>query len=128
MKNKILIIIAISISLFIILVVALKSKPEKIQEVSSNVTIDSGKQIIHIISKPGGYSPRVVYAKAGVPTVLEIESQNSYGCERAFRVPSLKISQELPTDGKTTFDFGIPSKDITGTCSMGMYTFKINFI
>ena len=61
-------------------------------------------------------------------TVLEIESKNSYGCERAFRIPSFSISQELPTDGKTTFELGKPSKNITGTCGMGMYTFKINFI
>ncbi len=130
MKNKILIIIAFSISLIIILVVALQSKQEKEEskEISSNVTVDQEKQVIHIISKAGGYSPKTVYAKAGVQTVLEIESKNSYGCERAFRIPSFSISQELPTDGKTTFDLGKPSKNITGTCGMGMYTFKINFI
>ena len=66
MKNKIFIIIAFSISLIIILVVALQSKQEEEGniEISSNVTVDQEKQVIHIISKAGGYSPKTVYANS----------------------------------------------------------------
>ena len=96
--------------------------------ISENVVMEGGIQKIKVISKMGGYSPKIIYAKSNTPSVLEIESINSYGCERAFRIPSLNISEILPTEGETTFDLGSPSEEILGTCSMGMYTFLIKFL
>lgn len=96
--------------------------------ISDNVILKDDKQVIRVKSQMGGYYPRTIYANKGVPTVLEMESVNSYGCERAFRIPSLNVYEELPNNGVTTFELGSPSKDILGTCSMGMYTFIIKFI
>jgi plastocyanin domain-containing protein len=96
--------------------------------ISENVVMEGGIQKIKVISKMGGYSPKIIYAKSNTPSVLEIESINSYGCERAFQIPSLNIYEELPNNGKTLFELGSPNKDMLGTCSMGMYTFIIKFI
>ena len=77
----------------------------------------------------GGYSPRKIEAKAGVPTILIMKSEGAYGCERAFNIPDLKISEILPENGQTQFDLGIQAKGtkLLGVCSMGMYSFQIFF-
>ncbi len=103
--------------------------------VTDNKTVDSGavvisgdQQIIEVIAR-GGYSPRKINVKAGIPTILIMKSDRAYGCERAFRIPKLGISQILPENGNTEFDLG--SQDagtkLTGVCSMGMYYFEIFF-
>ncbi len=99
-------------------------------EITSNVLEENGLQIIEVISTAGGYSPRKITAKSDIPTVLRLNSENSYGCERSFRIPSLNITEILPTQGVTEIDLGVPQagKNIFGTCSMGMYTFTISFI
>ena len=132
-KQKQFTLIAIIISvLLIILVITATSKPQnpKGEElgISENVIIQDNIQIVKVTSQMGGYTPRVIYANKDIPTILEIESVNSYGCERAFRLPSLNIYEELPNNGITTFELGSPNSDILGTCSMGMYTFVIKFI
>ena len=128
-------VIAILISLVIILLAITAINPSHNQdaqnntyELSSNVVIEDEKQTIHVTSRMGGYYPQTIYAQANIPTTLIMDSQNSYGCERAFRIPSLNISEILPTEGETTFDLGSPSEEILGTCSMGMYTFLIKFL
>lgn len=87
------------------------------------------QQTIEVIAKGGGYSPKKINAKAGQSTTLIMISQNAYGCERAFVLPQLKVSQILPENGKTIFDLGVQEKGTTllGVCSMGMYYFEIFF-
>lgn len=93
-----------------------------------SVAVTGDKQII-TVSVNGGYSPGVITAKAGVPTILKMRSVSASGCERAFRIPSLKISKTLPTSGDTDIDIGSQSAGtkLRGTCSMGMYNFTVNF-
>ena len=95
---------------------------------SNNVTMVDGKQLIEV-TVAGGYSPQSINAKAGVGTVLRMKSVNAYGCDVAFRMPSLGISKTLPVNGNTDFDLGTQAlgTKLTGTCSMGMYTFEIKF-
>lgn len=96
---------------------------------SSNVVSTSGDKQIVEVTVSGGYSPRTINAKAGVPTIIRMKSDGAYGCERAFRIPSLGISKTLPASGNT--DIEITSQNagtsLRGTCSMGMYSFVINF-
>jgi len=96
---------------------------------TETVTEENGVQIINVISTSGGYFPEKITAKAGQKTLLRMESQNSYGCERSFRIPSLNIIEVLPQEGITEIDLGTPEKgeNILGSCSMGMYTFTIKF-
>ena len=86
------------------------------------------QQIIEVIAS-GGYSPRKIEAKADVPTILIMKSEGAYGCERAFNIPDLKISEILPENGQTRFDLGTQAKGtkLLGVCSMGMYSFQIFF-
>ena len=95
---------------------------------SSVVSTVDGKQIIEV-TVSGGYSPGTISAKAGVPSVLRMKSDGAYGCERAFNIPKLGISEVLPESGNTDFDLGAQAKGakVKGTCRMGMYTFVINF-
>jgi len=87
-----------------------------------------GQQVIEVTAS-GGYSPRKIEAKAGVPTILIMKSEGAYGCERAFNIPDLNISEILPENGKTQFDLGTQTAgtELVGVCSMGMYYFKIFF-
>ncbi len=92
-----------------------------------NVSIVGGKQIIEIKAK-GGYIPRESIAKAGMPTILRFNTNGTFDCSAAVRIPSLDISKILANSGETDIDLGTPSLGILqGICGMGMYNFSINF-
>ena len=92
-----------------------------------NVSIVDGKQIIDLRAK-GGYEPRRTIAKAGLPTILRLDTKGTFDCSSAVRIPSLNISRNLPPSGTTEIDLGTPKVAILeGTCSMGMYPFEIDF-
>jgi plastocyanin domain-containing protein len=96
-------------------------------EPGGNVSLIDGKQVIEISVK-GGYSPAQTAAKAGVPTVLRFTTNGAYDCSSSVRIPSMSISKKLPPTGSTDIDLGTPAAgDLAGTCSMGMYSFNINF-
>lgn len=133
MKN-ILILVSITviaiIAIFIFSSIGKKNNSSvKSETTSTAVTIENDTQIINVTALSGGYRPSKVIAEAGKKTVLRLESKNSYGCERSFRIPKLGMSKILPQNGVTEFDLGTPEsgENILGTCSMGMYTFTINF-
>jgi plastocyanin domain-containing protein len=95
-----------------------------------DTTIDlEGKQVLNLTAK-GGYSPAVITAKAGEETVLVVTTKNTFDCSSAFVIPSLKIQKNLPASGTTQFILGTfeAGKEINGSCSMGMYNFKIKFV
>ena len=98
-------------------------------ETTSETTNPAGQQIVEVTARSGGYWPRKIEAKAGVPTILVMKSDGAYGCERAFNIPDLNISEILPENGQTEFDLGTQAKGtkLLGVCSMGMYYFQIFF-
>lgn len=99
--------------------------PDVAATAGSNVEIVDGTQIVTIVAD-GGYSPGSSVAKAGVPTVLRFKTSNAFDCSSSIRIPSLKISQELPATGTTDIDVGtLAAGTLTGTCSMGMYKFNV---
>ncbi len=103
------------------------NKTSEYNEPVQNVFVDQGKQIIEIKAK-GGFSPRKTYAKAGIPTILKMETKNTFDCSSSVRIPKMDISQSLPPTGVVEIDLGIPKVSVLkGTCSMGMYPFEINF-
>jgi len=92
-------------------------------------TIDeSGQQIIDITAR-GGYSPKVVSAKAGIPTTLRVVTKETYDCSVSLVIPKLKYQKFLSSSGVE--EIQIPAEKAKGTlnglCSMGMYSFKIVF-
>ena len=98
-------------------------------ETSGFAEMVGDKQVVTILAK-GGYSPRVVLAKAGVPTLLKMETKGTYDCSASFVLPSLNIQTFLPPSGVK--EFTIPpqeaGKEVRGLCSMGMYGFTIKFV
>lgn len=93
---------------------------------TNNVSIVDGQQIVEITAK-GGYAPRVSTVKAGVPTILRVNTQGTFDCSSQIRVPSLNISRSLPPSGVTDIALGaLEPGMLPGSCGMGMYPFQLN--
>jgi plastocyanin domain-containing protein len=93
----------------------------------NNVTLQDGKQFVEIRAR-GGYLPRVSTAKAGLPTVLRIDTNGTYDCSASIRIPSLNVLKTLPPTGTTDIELGTSTPGILqGMCGMGMYPFEIDF-
>ena len=105
-----------------------KVASSKNEENANNVSMAvDGKQIIEIRAK-GGYSPVHSVAKAGVPTILRVDTNGTFDCSSSIRIPNLNISRNLPMSGTTDIDIGAQSVGtLQGTCGMGMYPFDIKF-
>ncbi len=96
--------------------------------IKENVSLVDGKQIIEIDAK-GGYSPKISLAKAGVPTILKINTRGTFDCSSALTIPSIGYSSNLPPSGTTEIE--IPAQEVgstlQGLCGMGMFNFQIKF-
>ncbi len=95
---------------------------------TTNVSIIDGKQVIEITAK-GLYSPKNTVAKADMPTVIKMKTSGTFDCTKSLNFPSLKIRKFLPPTGETLIE--LPEQksgsSIKGICSMGMYSFVVNF-
>ncbi len=104
------------------------STPSQGSAIVPTATIVDGKQIIDITAK-GGYSPRVVVAKAGVPTVLRVNTNGTFDCSASVVIPKLSYQKFLKPTG--TEEIAITAEQAQGTlqglCAMGMYNFQIKF-
>lgn len=93
---------------------------------NENVSIVDGQQIV-TISVRGGYRPQTSTVKAGVPTILRFETNGTFDCSSSVRIPSLGISQILPSSGTTDIALGsLSAGTLQGMCGMGMYRFNLN--
>ncbi len=95
-------------------------KPKKVET--------EGVQYLDLTAK-GGYAPSVINAKAGIETIVRIKTSSTFDCSSAFTIPKLNIRKNLPPTGTTDIAIGAQSKGtkLLGTCSMGMYSFNMNF-
>jgi len=93
-----------------------------------NTEVRDGVQYITITAK-GGYSPSVSNAKAGIPTKLIMKTKGTYDCSSSLVIRSVGFQKILPQTGETEIDIGIPEAGVPlqGLCSMGMYSFLVNF-
>lgn len=120
-------VIIISGTLFIVLGGGSGNSSEKPSVPAQNVTVADNVQTIEIKAK-GGYWPRKTVAKAGIPTVLRINTQGTYDCSAAIRIPALSIAKMLPPNGVSEIPLDTPQAGkLSGTCGMGMYNFQIEF-
>ena len=90
--------------------------------------IVDGKQFVDITAK-GGYSPKVVVAKAGVPTTLRVTTNGTFDCSASVVIPKLSYQKFLqPSEIESiTLSREQATGVIEGLCSMGMYSFQIRF-
>lgn len=93
-----------------------------------NVEIRDGVQYVTIDAK-GGYSPKISSAQAGIPTKLVIRTNGTYDCSAALVIRSVGYQKILPKTGEEVIDIGTnqSGSSLKGTCSMGMYSFTVNF-
>ena len=86
----------------------------------------NGNQVILLKAK-GGFEPRLSSILPNKPAVLRVDTSNTFDCSSTLSIPKLGINETLPSTG--TKEFKIPPQTadtvIDGTCSMGMYNFKI---
>ncbi len=130
MKNApiYIIIVAILIGGLILISGQNFSKDDSDSSENGNVSVVDGKQII-VINAKGGYSPRTTVAKAGLPTVVRIETNSTFDCSSALVIPSMDYRKNLPPSGETNIDV-VPQEAgavLNGLCAMGMYNFQIIF-
>ncbi len=94
----------------------------------NNVSIVGGIQIIEITAK-GGYGPKLTEAKAGIPTIVRVETKGTYDCSASLKIPSAGIDTVLPSSGTTDIALAPQESGATvqGLCAMGMYNFNIRF-
>ncbi len=101
---------------------------ESVAVQSPAASIVNGTQIIDMRAK-GGYSPRVIEAKAGVPTVLRVTTNGTFDCSASIVIPKLSYQKFLQPSGTESIE--IPADEaqgtLQGTCAMGMYSFQIRF-
>ena len=95
---------------------------------TKNIEIKNGIQYITIKAR-GGYSPNVSFAKADIPTKLIIKTDGVYDCSASLVIRSIGFQKILPKTGETEIDIGTKKagETLKGVCSMGMYSFLINF-
>lgn len=119
----VLIVIIVGALIFI----AISNKPTQANATGS-ATVTGNTQVINMTAKVG-YSPNVISAKANTNTTLRVATNNTFDCSSNLRIPSLNINKLLPASGNTDIALGsqAPGTEIDGTCSMGMYSFKIKF-
>lgn len=127
MLSKILVAVSISISLVIVILsLTINNKDQSLN--GEAVREENGVQYI-TISARGGYSPSIVSAKAGIPTVIEVETNGTYDCSASLVIPKLGFQEFLPATGTTKID--VPAESAQGSldllCSMGMYGATIEF-
>lgn len=95
----------------------------------NNVTVKDGTQIIEIDAK-GGYWPRKTTAKAGMPSVIRVQTAGTFDCSSALVIADLNYRKNLPPTGTT--DIPLPPQEAgttyQGLCAMGMYSFVVDFI
>ena len=96
-------------------------------EYADNVATVDGRQIIRITAK-GGFYPVHSIGKAGIPTILRVDTNGTFDCSSTIRIPTMNISKSLPMSGTTDIDIGTQKVgNFYGTCGMGMYPFDIEF-
>ncbi len=95
---------------------------------SSNVSVNEGEQSIRIQAK-GGYFPRVTTARAGLPTMLHVETNGTFDCSTALTIPEVGYRGALPSSGITSIKISpqLAGTTVRGVCSMGMYSFTVRF-
>src|SRR5215216_4301992 len=93
------ILILISI-LGLMFVLGAKGAGDNIVADNSTISFEGDSQIIEITAK-GGYSPKVVEAKANTATTLRMITKNTFDCSTALVIPKLGINKNLPINGKT---------------------------
>lgn len=128
--NKVASIIIVSglvVAISIIFVGSFKLNSNSSASVLNSEMIE-GIQYVKIKAK-AGYTPEISSAEGGLPTKLIVTTEESFDCSAALIIRSIDYKKILPQTGEEIIDLGTPKEgdSIEGVCSMGMYSFVVNF-
>lgn len=102
---------------------------EVVTDGSVETTVVGDRQYIDMVAK-GGYSPKVINAKADMPLTIKMKTANTFDCSAFVVIPAISYRGTLNLDGTT--EIPIPAQKsgttIAGSCGMGMYGFTVNFL
>lgn len=89
---------------------------------------DISELLINITEK--GYETKIKSIKAGQKTSLRLTNTDGYGCQQAFILPALGISEVVPPGETKIIDITIPNKAgrLAFSCGMGMYGGSIEIV
>ncbi len=126
--KAVIISILISVALVgVVIFISTENPLQKSKLTVNNVSFIDGRQIV-ILEAKGGYVPRKSVARAGIPTIIRLNTVNTFDCSSVIRIPGLNIYQVLPQTGSTDINIGTPEAGLfVGSCGMGMYPFEIDF-
>ncbi len=121
-KKGILVIISLGIIFFVI-------TSDNSGTVAGTSFVKDGTQEATIKVK-AGYTPNEITLKAGIPSVVKFETKNTYDCSLQLNIPKINFSRTLPSTGSTEVEIASQEagSEITGSCGMRMYGFKLKFI
>lgn len=93
-----------------------------------SAVMEDGVQVVDITAR-AGYSPRVTKAKAGVPTVIRMNTNGTYDCSMALAIPDLDYQSYLKPTGVEEIQVTAEKAQgiLRGMCSMAMYHFQVDF-
>ena len=96
---------------------------------ATNVYLEGGIQIIEIKAK-GGYLPLQTTAKAFLPTMLRMVTDDTFDCSSSVIIPNLRVRKRLPLSGSTDIQLPTMPEDtvLTVYCGMGMFSFDLDFV
>ncbi len=96
---------------------------------SAAQTGSSAGGVLTLEARNNGYFPARLIAPAGQNLTLNLVTENTQSCSRAFVIPDLNVETILPATG--TVPIALPAQKagyrMFFTCSMGMYTGVIEF-
>jgi plastocyanin domain-containing protein len=124
----IILFIGLVIGVFLLSKRSIANNTQPLPTAANNIQIEDGTQVISINAK-GGYTPRKTIAQANTPTILKIKTNSTFDCSASLVIPSIGYKNNLPSSGETIINIP-PQKSgstLKGLCSMGMYSFTINF-
>ena len=98
--------------------------------ISTNVSTDQDLQVINMTATGSGYGPAKTYATSNKKSKIVMTSTGAFGCQQSLTIPKLNIAKTIPANGTTEIEIAAQAAGtkLVGSCSMGMYTFTINFI
>ena len=92
-------------------------------------TNNNDPSVLNLNVEDKGYSPKTLYAPADTEITLNLITEDTHSCSRAFIIPELEMSKLLPETGIESLLLPpqAAGKILGYSCSMGMYTGEIIF-
>lgn len=88
-----------------------------------NTSLGDPTNLVNVEINSQGYTVDNSVIRVGEQVTVKLKNTNGGGCQQAFSVPALNVSQVVPLGGNGEITFTAPDKPglLAFSCSMGMY-------